>query len=354
MTTQRTKLQKILNKLDGKSERTASAISEFEGGVKTLREKLQQEISASTLEEVNLKINKFRKSMDLEPIQTSLQNLETNFSESIKSLLGDIETKTTELRSLTLRGDEGIAERASTLSEELATLKKDLDTLVGSNRTELNLINNELGRLLEDSKSYATKDELTAISSKGVELVQVIEKKKDEEVKEIKETIKDFRTEFMTRLASKGGGNMNRNILVGNNPSVLSKYTDLNILAGNNVTLSYTNNNTRKTLDLTIASSGGGSVGGVVRSIDSISVSSTVGAVAGTDYVVIANAGVKITLPTAASNENLYTIKNTAVSSVLISPNGSDTIDTDTEIILQTQYTAVDLISDGVSNWNIT
>src|SRR3990167_1395719 len=351
MTTQRTKLQKILNKLDGKSERTASAISEFEGGVKTLREKLQQEISASTLEEVNLKINKFRKSIDLEPIQTSLQNLETNFSESIKSLLGDIETKTTELRSLTLQGDEGLAEHTNTLSEELATLKKDLDTLIGSNRTELNLINNELGRLLEGSKSYATKDELTSISSKGVELVQVVEKKKDEEVKEIKETIKDFRTEFITRLASKGGGNMNRNILVGNNPSVLSKYTDLNILAGNNVTLSYTNNNTRKTLDLTVAATGGS---GTTRSVDSTSVSSTVGSIAGTDYVVIANAGVRITLPTASSNENLYTIKNTAASSVLVSPNGADTIDTDTNIILQTQYTAVDLISDGVNNWNIT
>ena len=347
----RTKLQKLLNKLDGTNERTASAIQDFEAGVKSLHDKLRQEIQVSTLEEVNLKLNKFRKNVDVTPLITSLENLAKNFEDSVGSLLGDIEHKAAELRNLTLKGDETLETKAIELGGELSELRDSLDKIVTSNRTELNLINNELGRLLESSKSYATKEELETSMEKGGKLVQLVEKKKDEEVKEIKETMKDFRTDFMTRLASKGGGNMNRNILIGNNPSVLSKYTDLNILAGNNVTLSYTNNNTRKTLDLTVAATGGS---GTTRSVDSTSVSSTVGSIAGTDYVVIANAGVRITLPTAASNENLYTIKNTAASSVLVSPNGADTIDTDTNIILQTQYTAVDLISDGVNNWNIT
>ena len=347
----RTKLQKLLNKLDGTNERTASAISEFEGGVKTLREKLQQEISASTLEEVNLKINKLRKSIDLEPIQTSLQNLEANFSESVKSILGNIEQKTAELQDLTLRGDEKLEEQAKTLTSELSVLRETLDSLVISNRTELNLINNELGQLLESSKSLASKDELSMVSAEGVKLVEKVERKKDEELKEVKDDLGKTRIELINRMNNRGGGNMNRNIAVGGNTSVLSKYTDLNIKPGSNITLTYSNNNTTKYLDLTIAATGGS---GTTRSVDSTSVSSTVGSIAGTDYVVIANAGVRITLPTASSNENLYTIKNTAASSVLVSPNGSDTIDTDTEIILQTQYTAVDLISDGVNNWNIT
>jgi len=78
----------------------------------------------------------------------------------------------------------------------------------------------------------------------------------------------------------------NRNIAIGGNTSVLSQYTDINIKAGSNVTLTYSNNQTTKYLDLTIASSGGGgSVGGTVRSINNISTSQTAGATAGTDYV---------------------------------------------------------------------
>ena len=54
----RSKLQKLLNRLDGTNENTLGAIRDFESGVKNLREKLQQDIEASTLQEVNLKINK--------------------------------------------------------------------------------------------------------------------------------------------------------------------------------------------------------------------------------------------------------------------------------------------------------
>ena len=265
----RSKLQKILNKLDGTNERTASAIREFEGGVKELREKLQQEISVSTLEEVNLKINKFRKTIDLNPIQNSLTLLSENFETSVNSLLNNIEQKSNELKNLTSEGDAQLTEQATQLSSEIETLKKNLDALVTSNRTELNLINNELGALLASSKTFATKDELSVTLEEGKKLVQLVEKKKDEEVKEIKENIGNFRSEFLTRLANKGGGNANRDIRVNGN-SVLGKYTDFNIQ--NSSTIGWTTriNETLKRVDFfasVLTGGGSGTPGGSVTQV---------------------------------------------------------------------------------------
>jgi len=147
-----------------------------------------------------------------------------------------------------------------------------------------------------------------------------------------------------------GGGNMNRNISIGGNSSVLSRYTDINLKAGSNVTLTYANNDTTKNVDITIAATGGS---GTTRSINSISTSQTAGSTSGTDYVYVCSAGVALTLPDATSNTNLYTVKNTSTSSVLIATTSAQTIDAQSNLILATQYTSVDLISDG-TNWDIT
>lgn len=152
-----------------------------------------------------------------------------------------------------------------------------------------------------------------------------------------------------------GGGNMNRNIAIGSNPSVLSRYTDVNLKAGSNVTITYTNNDQTKYVDVTIAATGGGgsSVAGITRSVNNIATSQTAGSTAGTDYVYIASVGVALTLPTAAANTNLYTVKNTSTSSILVATTGGETIDAQANAILATQYTSIDLISDG-TNWDIT
>lgn len=147
-----------------------------------------------------------------------------------------------------------------------------------------------------------------------------------------------------------GGGNANRNIAIGGNGKVLQPYTDINLKAGANVTITYAANNTTKYTDVTVAATGGA---GTVRSINTISTSQTAAATAGTDYVYICAAGVNLTLPTAVSNTNLYTVKNTSASSVLVSTTASETIDAQSNLILAVQYTAVDLISDS-ANWNIT
>ncbi len=60
----------------------------------------------------------------------------------------------------------------------------------------------------------------------------------------------------LLRGRERSGGNANRNIAIGGNASVLSRYTDINFKAGTNVTLSYQNNDLSKYTDITIAPTG--------------------------------------------------------------------------------------------------
>lgn len=147
-----------------------------------------------------------------------------------------------------------------------------------------------------------------------------------------------------------GGGNANRNIAIGGNGSVLSRYTDINLKPGSNVTITYANNNTTKYTDVTIAATGGG---GTTRSINNISTSQTAGDTAGTDYVYLCTGTLTLTLPTAVGNENLYTVKNVGTGVVTIDTTGGETIDGNLTIVMPVQFTSVDIISDSV-NWNIT
>ena len=77
---------------------------------------------------------------------------------------------------------------------------------------------------------------------------------------------------------------MNRNILVSGNPSTLGRYTDLNLLAGSGATLTYVNNDTLKTTDLTIATAP------KVVSVTSVSVSVAINADITDLYIITAQA----------------------------------------------------------------
>jgi hypothetical protein len=116
-------------------------------------------------------------------------------------------------------------------------------------------------------------------------------------------------------------------------------------LAGSNITL------TPSAAGITIAATSGGG-GGISRSINSISTDTSAGSSASTDYVYICTAGLTLTLPTAASNTNRYSVKNNTASVVRIYTTSSQTIDGITFFNLNRQYQALDLMSDG-SNWSI-
>lgn len=115
---------------------------------------------------------------------------------------------------------------------------------------------------------------------------------------------------------------------------------------GTHLYFTFANGGTRYQLD----QQSGGS--GITRVSSVISVSSTFGAVASTDYVVLPNVGVQVTLPTAIGNTNLYTVKNNAASSVLVSTSLGEKIDGSDTALLTTQYQSLSFISNN-SVWGV-
>ena len=338
----RTKLQKILNKLDGKSEATFKVIADFDASVKVMRDKLEQDIiPIATLNEIRTEVSNLRKKIDINPLLEATETLKNQFKQNALDTLKEIEDRTAELRKVIDEGNRNMEEKTDTIAKNVATINEKVEKVSGETSTQIKQVITKVEEVSGKLLTFADKKDID-------EKIRKLEEKDNTE--ELKDYTDKTRAELMNLLAQKGGGNMNRNIAVGGNTSVLSKFTDLNIRPGTNVTLTYTNNNTTKYTDLTIAATGGA---GTSRSISTVAVSSVIADTAATDIVVIASAGIQLTLPTAVGNTNLYTLKNIAASSIFVGTTGGQTIDSDTNLILATQYTAVDLISDN-ANWHIT
>ena len=91
---------------------------------------------------------------------------------------------------------------------------------------------------------------------------------------------------------------------------------------------------------------------GLVVSIISISSSQTLGNTANTEYVYLVNGLTTVTLPSAASNTNIYHIKRIGTSTITLNTTGGATIDGVASKNINGQYQSYTLVSDG-TNWFI-
>ena len=91
---------------------------------------------------------------------------------------------------------------------------------------------------------------------------------------------------------------------------------------------------------------------GNATTISSVSINTTAGSAAYTDYVYLVSGTTTITMPTAVGNTARYTIKNVGVATVTVGTSLGETIDGSLTAPLPVQYTSLDLVSDG-TNWNI-
>lgn len=98
---------------------------------------------------------------------------------------------------------------------------------------------------------------------------------------------------------------------------------------------------------------GGSATGsGVTRSVVSVTTSATLSATSGIDVVALISSAGTATLPPAAANTNLYTLKNIdGTVSTTIHTTSGQTIDGSTTVTLVANQ-SIDVISDG-SNWRI-
>lgn len=344
-----TTLKKLLSILtpDG----TEVDFSEFDGAVEKLKEGLKDKVQAKTLDDVNGALERFKSKIDLTPLQESLWAIEGNVDSKIKSLKEALDGELAKFNEASSKEKNSSFEQISSVVSSIGDLKDQLSGLESVKNREIRDIQSRLDQLPGFTERVETTFQQI---QKEIGTYKPDGSKADKKVVEdLIEALEKLRRELTNRINNipRGGGNANRNIAIGGNGSVLSMYTDINFKAGNNVTITYQNNTTTKYLDVTIAATGGsGSVGGVVRSIQTISTSQTAGNNPGTDYVYLCSQGVNLALPAAAGNTNLYTVKNISNSSVLV----SGTIDNDAAgVIMPVKYTSIDVISNN-TDWDIT
>lgn len=150
-----------------------------------------------------------------------------------------------------------------------------------------------------------------------------------------------------------GDGSSNQ-VLTTNGSGTLSWTKPVNTLNGlsGGVTLAAGTGITFTTSSGTITLSTTGNGGGISRSISTITGSTTALAASSTDYVYVGNTSgnINLTMPTAVSNTNRYTVKQNNIGILTLLTTSSQTIDGVTGYLLTRQYQAVDLMSDN-SNW---
>lgn len=346
------KLREILAILS--PDGTETDFKAFDEGVDKLKKGLKEKIQAKTLDDVNGQIRRMKEGMNLEPLLTAIKDIDKNFDTRIRAVAQALAEEVSRFDELSKseREETGskVAESSGTvesLKSELATLKEQKDK--------------EMGDVIEALKGIPAlrADNEAAFNAMKARLdaLEIPEEEAPDLISPIKKQIEEVRSDLIKRITGNHGDHANRNIAIGGNTSVLSRYTDINLKAGANVTLTYAYNDVTKYTDVTLASSGGGgggSVTGIIRSVNNIAVSTAAGNTAGTDYVYLASGTLNVTLPTSIGNLNMYTVKNVGAGTITVLPTGAETIEGAANITMPVQYTSVDLISNNSGNWNIT
>ncbi len=326
-----------LNTLQGKEVLPSETIdSLIQEEVSSFSKKLQSDPTIKILQNFRGELEKFKTDFNLKPIQDSLKQVEQEIKDNQTSLIQDfnktLENKLKEVQQSIPEIPEVIPFDSSNLQREIATVRQQFLSI-------------------EKYDDQPLRKELESFKQKLQTFIEEDSKEDETEKTDYELKLNLLRIELLQRIANTGGGNMNRKITF-NGTDYLTKYTDINYKAGTNITFTIANNNTTKQVDVTITASGGAG-SGITRSINSISGDTTAGASSSTDYVYLCSGTLVLTLPDAAGNSNLYTIKNVGNGVVTIATTSAQTIDGGANIIMPIQYTSVDVISD-TANWKIT
>ena len=246
--------------------------------------------------------DKLRGTKKVTEIKEQIQSLFEYITNLKKDLKKSEDEKMSQLKSMMAEYRIASLERLGTLSAEMDDVKKDIQE-ISQRKVEIPNFESQIKKFENELKKVTSKSDLNDTKKK---------------VSELEEEIKKLRRDTMSAMAR--GGNMNRNILVGSNPSTLGRYTDLNILAGTNVTLSHTNNDNLKTTDLTIAATGTIDGSGVANEIAYWVDTNTLGSLAVATYpsltelsyvkgvtsAIQTQINAKFTLPTLTSGSVLF------------------------------------------------
>ena len=359
----------------GETERVTDKIISQE--MAKIEANLKENATIKSLEKIHSNLIKARKGFDLTPIISGLKELQDIIALEQKTIVSNFEVKLAELKrlatALNTETGQAIDGKIDKLGEALKSSKEQFDSQLQTNQAKEVVLRQEM---------YILEDKLKKLAS-------------EDKPKFYDKEIAELRSDFMSRLTNLGGGSPNQQINV--NSSVMStRYADINFRNAGNIGWTAANDDTNRRVNITasilvgggggsaltvqevdgvptvsnvstivvsngtLTDDGGGQVtvttggggGGITRTTSVLSVSSTLAAVASTDYVFFPNVGVQLTLPTAINNSDLYTIKNISTSSILVATTAGQTIDDSATALMSAQYESLTFISNN-SVWGV-
>jgi predicted transcriptional regulator len=365
------KIQTLLNRLSTLQQERSMDLPEYVGKMldddtEQIRIRAQESSASKAIKRLAKEVYKVQKDPKADNILKSLtkaekklakraDSLEQDFSEKLDSLASELSESEKRGTSLSSDGIRSLHDRFIAFREDFDAGMNDIENGRSVLEGEVSAVRQELSSLFDgiqgDIAVYKAEN-----ASVGVLAAEAKETAADAQKQSVEtaQRLEELRKRVNSRIGSldNHGGNMNRNIAIGGNVNALSQFTDINLKAGNNVTITYAANHATGYTDVTITSSGTGG-GGITREINNVAVPTAAGSTPGIDYVYLASGTLTITLPTAIGNTNLYTIKNVGSGIVTIDTTAGQTIDGDATVIMPVQFTSVDLISNG-TNWAIT
>jgi hypothetical protein len=250
-------LYKVLTKTGDEKLET---FGDLDRGISMLTSKVKRKIELQTLGSVNERLEDFRKNFDFDQVLKAVNDLKGQSGGIYKELASNLEVKLGFLSDRVvnaLEKLESVEDKTTEFLNELNSSKEDatkqknlLSTWVGNYSTSLREskeAEKQIRSMLKDiDVSFAKFQHESGTKHTSFQTA----------IDDAKKHLESFRTEILALIAS-GGGNANRQIRV-DGTDYLTKFTDINFVAGSNVTLSAANDVTNKRVDITIASTGSG------------------------------------------------------------------------------------------------
>lgn len=249
--TNRDKLKTALVGLSNHNSGLGEAFKSVENEMKRVAEKIRQEAEIRTVEGTKKEMKALRQDIEsaFSALIESFDKLKSELGQNEQNLNKTLTLRLDSLRTMLVESKTSYGGKYNILSGEIENIKNDIKDLSGR-KIQIPDFSKQINKLESDFE----KEILRVESNFEKEDTTIFQNQIDRLTKDLSE----IRTRTLSALSH--GGQANRNMLVNGNSSTLSRYTDLNIKAGANVTLSYTNNDNLKTTDLTIASGAGSSI----------------------------------------------------------------------------------------------
>lgn len=257
--------------------------------LENLRADIGNRVSTRGIEKVQGDMASFQEKFKLEPVFEAISKADNDNKGKIDNLQKSFEKQLNDFVKESTKNTKQHKE-ASSLSrkeilDQIAAIRFSFDDKLTPLLSRDAFLASEVDRLDQEIRRITllfTSD--TTATDAGATVKQALEQAL-EQTQELEKEIRDLEKRVTSRISSIGnhGDHANRNIAVGSNTSILSRYTDINLIAGTNVTLTATPNNTTKYTDITITASGSGSstvyndtVSGTIDGVNKVFVTSSI------------------------------------------------------------------------------